>query len=252
MPSRYGLLGGTALRTVDGQDLRVETPWGPAPVRYVDGGDRELVFLERHTTPDGRVPPHRVPHRRNLSALRRAGAEAAVGVHAVGALDPDLDPGTLVAPEGLVDATGGPPTVHDDEPVHVDVDPPFCPRVREALLAADEVAAAGAYVETQGPRFETPDEVDLLAEAGDVVGMTAASEATVAREVGLCYASLALVANRAAGSADDLAAGDVAETACETGEAAREAVGDALDALEAGACPCPGAPERGRVDRDEA
>lgn len=248
MAPRYGLLGGTALQDVGDHDLRVETPWGPATVSYVDRGDREVVFLDRHATPGGRVPAHRVPHPRNAAALRRAGVEAVVGVHAAGGLDPDLEPGSLVAPGGLVDATGDPPTAHDHHPVHVDVDPPFCPRVRDALLEADGVAPAGAYVQTRGPRLETPDEVALLREAGDLVGMTAAGEATLARETGLCYASLAVVANRAAGLGDELTADAIAAAARDAAEAARAAVEAALPTLGGGPCPCPEAPDRGRLD----
>lgn len=247
MAPRHGLVGGTALQALDGEELRVETPWGPATVSYVDRGHREILFLERHATPGGRVPPHRVPHRRNLWALHRGGADAVVAVHTVGALDPALEPGTLAAPDGLVDATGTPPTVHDDEPVHVDLDPPFCPRVRSALLAADPVETAGAYVQTRGPRFETPGEVALLRRAGDLVGMTAAGEATVARELGLCYGSLSLVANPAAGLGDEVAAGDVAEAARDAGDAIRGALDTALDALGDGDCACSGAPDRGRT-----
>lgn len=251
MAPRYGLLGGTALLGVGDHDLRVETPWGPATVSYVDQGHREVVFLDRHATPGGRVPAHRVPHRRNAAALRSAGAEAVVGVHAAGGLDPDLEPGSLVVPGGLVDATGDPPTAHDARPVHVDVDPPFCPRVREALLEADGAAPAGAYVQTRGPRLETPDEVALLREAGDLVGMTAAGEATLARETGLCYASLAVVANRAAGLGDDLAGAAIAEAAGDAAGPARAAVEEAFSALGGGSCPCPGAPDRGRLDGSE-
>lgn len=247
MAPRYGLVGGTALRRHDGHDLEVETPWGSAAVTYAEADGRELVFLDRHAVGGRRVPAHRVPHRRNMRVMDRAGAEAVVAVHSVGALDPDLAPGTLAAPEGLVDAAGEPPTVHDDEPVHVAMDPPFCPRVRDALVAGDGIEACGAYVGTRGPRFETPEEVDLLARAGAVVGMTGAGEAAVARELGLCYASLSVVINRAAGLGEDLAVDGIAAQAREAGGAARSAALAALDRLEGGGCPCPDAPETGRL-----
>lgn len=252
MPARYAVLGGTALREVDGHVLVVETPGGPVEVTYAepDGLDgAEVLFADRHASPEGRVTAHAVSHERNLRALDRAGAEALVGVHSVGALDPGLDVGALRVPEGLVDATGRPPAVHGDEPVHVAVDPPFCPRVREALLHGDEVDACGAYVGTRGPRLETPSEVELLAQAGDVVGMTAAGEAAAARELGLCYASLSVVVNAAAGLGGELAAGDLAAAARRTGGGARDAASAALDRHQAGSCSCPEAPQAGRLHR---
>lgn len=247
MAPRYGLVGGTTLRSLGDHPLRVETPRGPADLSHASGPDHDLVFLERHAVAGGRAPAHRVPHGRNALALERAGVDAVLGVHTVGALSPDLTPGDLVAPDDLVDASGDPPSLHEEAVVHVSMDPPFCPRVRRAALAPEDVVPAGAYVQTRGPRLETPAEVEILREAGDVVGMTAAAEAAAAREVGLCYASLALVANPAPGLGDGVDAGDVADAAAAAGDRVRRAAEAALAAVEGEACSCREAPERGRL-----
>lgn len=248
MTERVGVVGGTTLRSLGDHDLRVDTPWGPADLTWGALDGLEVAFLERHAVGGDRVPPHQVPHRRNVHALACAGVGHVVAVHTVGALDPDLEQGTLAAPGGFVDATGEPPTFHDGDPVHVAMDPPFCPRVRQALLDRDEVVPAGPYVQTSGPRLETPDEVEVLRGAGDLVGMTAAAEATLARERGLCYASLAVVANRAPGLGDAVHAEGVAAAVRERGDEVRAVVEAAAGDVPGGSCPCPDAPRRGRLD----
>ena len=166
----------------------------------------------RHT-----LPPHRVNYRANLWALRQLGAQRIVAINAVGGISAGMAPRRLVLPDDLIDYTWGREhTFHDgpgaagsDNPVeHVDMGRPYDPGLRDALLAAARASGAGlldggVYGATQGPRLETPAEIRRMARDGcDVVGMTGMPEAALARELGLAYASIAVVANWAAGCGD--------------------------------------------------
>ncbi len=208
------VIGGSGLQELPG--LRVlerfapETPWGlaSAPLQrgLLDGA--ELFFLPRHG--GGRpIPPHRVNYRANIAALAAAGVARVFAFNAVGGIDPELAPGTLVVPDQLIDYTWGREASFWDgpggEPLHVDFTQPYDPGARAALLAGARragvaVRAGGVYGATQGPRLETAAEIRRLRRDGcDLVGMTGMPEAALARELGLAYASLALVVNPAAG-----------------------------------------------------
>ncbi len=188
-----GIVGGTSLLDCPLPRLetrRVPTPFGPASVLV---GDSFLLLL-RHG--DGR-PPHRVNHRANLSALALLGADRVVLIGSTGSLRAEHAPGSLLVPSDY--ATTAPvPTIHDRAIVHI------CPGFSDTL--SRRVAAlvpgahrGGVYVQTPGPRLETRAEVRALAAYADVVGMTCASEAALANELGLEAAALCTVENYAHG-----------------------------------------------------
>lgn len=213
-PPRAAVIGGSGLYRLDllegAAGRRVDTPYGTVSLQVGRVGSLEVAFLARHG-PGHALPPHRIPYRANVWALAAWGARWVVATHAVGSLRPDLAPGHLVVVDQFIDQTrrrestffeGGP-----DGVVHVDVSDPYCPELRAAAAEAAEAAGfavhrGGVYVCTEGPRFETPAEIRAFAAwGGDVVGMTGVPEVVLAREAGLCYASLALVTNYAAGLA---------------------------------------------------
>lgn len=213
---RAGVIGGSGLYRLDlladPLERRVETPYGPVTLQVGRCGGVEVAFLARHGAGHA-LPPHRVPYRANVWALAAWGARWVVATNAVGSLRPELAPGDLVLVDQFIDQTrlrastffeGGPEGV-----VHVDVTEPYCPDLRGAAAAAAEAAGfrvhrGGVYVCTEGPRFETPAEIRAYAAwGGDVVGMTGVPEVVLAREAGLCYASLSLVTNYAAGLAGE-------------------------------------------------
>jgi 5'-methylthioinosine phosphorylase len=208
------LIGGTGLYRLAALDnveeFATPTPYGDAsgPVRIGQLGAHTVAFLARHGESHS-VPPHRINYRANLWLLREAGAKRIVAVNAVGGITQAWAPAVLGLPDQLIDYTWGRISTLCEEPgtevLHVDFGDPYTPALRRALLAAAKAAGVdmldgGCYGVTQGPRLETRAEVARLRRDGcDLVGMTAMPEAALARELGLDYACLALVANWAAG-----------------------------------------------------
>ncbi|HHV43275.1 MAG TPA: S-methyl-5'-thioadenosine phosphorylase [Firmicutes bacterium] len=204
-----GIIGGTGVYRLPffdkAQSKVVETPYGEATAVLGQAGERPVAFIPRHGAAHG-VPPHRVNYRANIWALKDLGAQAVIGIAAVGSLRVDLTPGTLVIVDQFIDfSKTRPTTFFDDEVVHTDMTEPYCSLIRREAVAAAKRAqmgyrSTGCYVCTEGPRFETAAEVRMFAQlGGDVVGMTNAPEAVLAREIGLCYGVLALVTNLGAG-----------------------------------------------------
>jgi 5'-methylthioadenosine phosphorylase len=166
------------------------------------------VFLARHGY-GHTIAPHEVNYRANLWALRAEKVDAVVSVASVGSIRRDLGPGAIVIPDQIVDYTWGRPGTFFEgagaQVTHIDFTHPYSAGLRSRLLAAaraaGETAVDGAvYATTQGPRLETAAEINRLERDGaDLVGMTGMPEAALARELGLEYAALAVVANYAAG-----------------------------------------------------
>lgn len=205
--AEIGVIGGSGFYSflTDARSVEMETPFGPPSEPPVVGevNGREVAFIPRHGA-DHRFPPHRVNYRANLWALHHLGVRIVLGPCAVGSLRPELTPGTFVVPDQLVDRTWGREhTVYDAAPVvHVSPADPYCATTRATVLAAGNgrVVADGTMVVINGPRFSTRAESQWHAAQGwSVVGMTGAPEATIARELGLCYASVAVVTDHDAG-----------------------------------------------------
>lgn len=203
------VIGGSGLYAFldDAQEVEVQTPYGApsAPVVVGSVGDRGVAFLPRHGL-DHRFPPHRIPYRANLWALRSLGVRQVLAPCAVGGLQPDLAPGMLVVPDQLVDRTSGRvQTFHDTGAVHVAFADPYCAAGRaaavQAATAADWVVRdGGTMVVIEGPRFSTRAESSWYAAQGwSVVNMTGHPEAVLARELALCYTAVALVTDLDAG-----------------------------------------------------
>lgn len=188
-------------------------PSGPLTFGTINGHD--IVFLARHGH-GHTIPPHRINYRANIWALRSLTPEHIVAVAAVGGIREDLIPGKLIIPNQIVDYTYGRDFTYFDgseEPVtHVDFTHPYSSVTRTQLfraarLAGESVIDGGVYAAVQGPRLETAAEINRLESDGcDIVGMTGMPEAALAREQGLNYATLAVVANYAAGRGTNVAA----------------------------------------------
>jgi 5'-methylthioadenosine phosphorylase len=207
------IIGGTGLTQLANLEVSrrqvVRTPYGEPSGPLTFGAIRgvPVIFLARHGY-SHTIPPHQVNYRANLWALKEQGAGEVVSVVSVGGIRKDLGPGKIVVPNQIVDYTWGRMNTffESEAPVkHIDFTEPYTGELRARLLAAarrsGETAVDGAvYAATQGPRLETAAEIDRLEKDGaDIVGMTGMPEATLAREIDVPYAAIAVVINHAAG-----------------------------------------------------
>jgi 5'-methylthioadenosine phosphorylase len=206
-----GVIGGSGFYSLldDPEQRTVETPHGSPSDALTLGSlaGRDVVFVPRHGQ-GHRFAPHVVPYRANLWALRSLGVRQVVSLSAVGSLTTALPTGTLVVPDQIVDRTHG--RAHtffgDGAGVgHASFADPYCPRGRAAALADGAGGASGthdggALVVVNGPRFSSRAEsLEFQAHGWSIIGMTAMPEAGLARELALCYTTLALVTDLDAG-----------------------------------------------------
>lgn len=212
------VIGGTGLyRLAELQDVETQqpdtrfgAPSGPVRIGTLHG--RRVAFLARHGEGHS-IPPHRINYRANLAALQALGARRVLALNTVGGITERFGPRVLACPDQLIDYTWGRVSTLCEEPgtevIHIDFGEPYDRALRRELLAAAAKAGVpvvdgGCYGATQGPRLETRAEIARLRRDGcDLVGMTGMPEAALARELGLEYACLAIVANWAAGAGPD-------------------------------------------------
>lgn len=213
--SKFAVIVGSGFPSLGGEDTgrTVATRFGDAsaPVHTVAIEGHSVMSLARHGD-DHSIPPHAINYRANLAALKELGADSVIALNTVGVVSDIRRSGEIAVPDQVLDYTWG--RAHsifdgtDGVVEHIDFTEPFSSALRTQLLAAASAAGldchdGGVYAATQGPRLETAAEVDRLERDGaDYVGMTAMPEAAIARELGLQYACLALVVNRAAGRGD--------------------------------------------------
>ncbi|GAA2620059.1 S-methyl-5'-thioadenosine phosphorylase [Streptomyces axinellae] len=260
--AEIGVIGGSGFYSFldNVTEVTVETPYGPPSDSLFLGetGGRRVAFLPRH----GRghhLPPHRINYRANMWALRSVGVRQVIAPCAVGGLQPQYGPGTLLVPDQLVDRTKSRvQTYFDGEPlpdgsvphvIHVSFADPYCETGRQAALRAArgqgwEAVDGGTICVIEGPRFSTRAESRWHAAQGwSVVGMTGHPEAILARELELCYSSLALVTDLDAGaeSSEGVSHEEVLRVFGENVGRLRDVLFDAvreLPAADARACGC--------------
>ena len=254
------IIGGTGLEGLleEAGKIRIGTPYGlPPPISIGEIDGKPVAFLPRHGVHHS-VPPHKVNYQANVYALHQIGVERIIATNAVGAINMKFRPGDLVVPHDLVDFTRFRRfTFYNDAPVtHVDVTQPYCPEVRRFLIKATKEYSARVWdravlVCTEGPRYETPAEIGMFRRLDcDVVGMTGAPEAVLARELEMCYATLCFVSNMAAGMQERLTASEVAEVARERMPVIQQILREAIKNLpEDRSCPCAYALEDARLRR---
>lgn len=186
-------------------------PSGPIRVGLYAG--KRVAFLARHGEGHS-IPPHRINYRANLAALKALGATRVLALNTVGGITAQCGPRVLACPDQLIDYTWGRVSTICEEPgsevLHVDFGDPYTPALRREVVDAARRAGValvdgGCYGATQGPRLETKAEIARMRRDGcDLVGMTGMPEAGIARELGLEYACLGIVANWAAGAGPDV------------------------------------------------
>jgi 5'-methylthioadenosine phosphorylase len=206
MQTMLGVIGGSGVYQIDGLEgatwVKVKTPWGNPSDELLVGrlGGVPVAFLPRHGR--GHVhDPATVPYRANIDALKRLGCTDVIAVSAVGSLREDFAPGDFVIVDQYIDrTTQRPPSFFGSGCVaHVSLADPTCPRLGAACAEAGRaegltVHTGATYLSMEGPQFSTRAESRLYQSWGaDVIGMTGFSEARLAREAELCYASVAMV-----------------------------------------------------------
>lgn len=208
------IIGGTGLKQLANLEIThrqvIRTPYGEPSGALTFGKikNEEVIFLARHGY-GHTIAPHDVNYRANMWALHSRGVKDVVSVASVGGIHPELTPGRIVIPDQIIDYTYGRKNTYrvgsDSPVVHMDFTEPYCEDMRQLCMRAagdsgESYVAGGVYACSQGPRLETKAEIDRMERDGaTMVGMTGMPEAVLARELGLCYAAIGVVANHAAG-----------------------------------------------------
>ncbi|MCD6107642.1 MAG: S-methyl-5'-thioadenosine phosphorylase [Caldisericaceae bacterium] len=210
-----GIIGGTGVYTPDflqnAEPIAVKTEFGTVNLIQGELEGRNVFFETRHGT-GHTVPPHKINYRANIFSLYKLGVERIIATAAVGSINREILPGTFVIVDQFLDFTKKREDTFfsQDKVVHTDCTDPYCPELAMAIQKAMEkfdypYSKKGTYVSVEGPRFETRAEIQAYSIlGGDVVGMTGVPEVVLARELGMCYATIAAVANYAAGISDHM------------------------------------------------
>ena len=196
--------------------ITVDTPYGDVVMLCSTIGDHDIFFIQRHGEQEN-IPPHLVNYRGIIHALSCCNVSSVFSIGTVGSMKSSIQPGDFVLPHDFIDITKSRKvTFYDQQRVHVDMSEPFCPSLRKLLM--DSCAQMqdltmhdnGVYLVTEGPRLETAAEIQFYSKVADIVGMTLAPEVILAREKGMCFASLCVVCNMAAGMQKHLPASEIA------------------------------------------
>ena len=243
---KIAIIGGTGVydpRILEHvREEQLMTPYGQVQFRVGEYAGQAVAFIPRHGS-NHSIPPHQINYRANTWAMKKIGVQNIIATTAVGSLNLTMKPGDFVLIDQFLDFTksrvntfyeGG-----DKGVVHVDVTAPYCPAVRATLqTAAAKLGIAvhtnGVYVCTEGPRFETSAEIKMFAKlGGDLVGMTNVPEVILAREAEMCYATVSMVTNFAAGiSTEPLTHAEVVETMAANGENIKRLIMETVSALQ--------------------
>lgn len=226
----------TALKPLE--VIQVETPFKKVMVHRVAIGDVETLVVLRHGV-EHENPPHMVEYRANIWSLKELEVDRLIAINTVGAINPIMRPGDLAVPHNLIDFTKRRHyTFYNGQPVvHIDFTRPYCEELRNILIKSahklgEIVWDKSTYVCTEGPRFETSAEIRMFRLLGaDIVGMTGCPEAALARELGLCYASLCIISNMAAGMQSRITSSEVSDIALRKREAVMRVLEEAIKNL---------------------
>lgn len=246
-----GIIGGSGIYEIASitEERGIVTPFGEPSGPYGMGeiAGVDCIFLLRHG-PRHDITPSRVNYRANIWGFKELGAERLISVNAVGGISKDFKPGDIVLSTQIIDLVQGmrPSTFYDGrEVVHVDFTEPYCPELGRCIMDAAQKCGieikSGTYICVNGPRLESRAEINFFAMAGaDIVGMTAMPEAALARELELCYSSVCVVTNYAAGISDrKLTTSEVVETMKGAAEKVKALLSETLPIVpHVRGCPC--------------
>ncbi len=242
MSAELAVIGGVGF-SLEGIADEVETVYGQVPVIRTRIKGQRAIFIPRHG--EGHLPPHKVNYRAIISAAKKIGAIWVVSINTVGGMA--MQPaGSVFFPNDFVEFTKcRPNTFFEDRAVHVDMSQPYCPQIRghlvEAACSLGLQATEGVYVCAEGPHLESPAQIRMMRQFGDVVGMTGYPEVVLAREAQLCYASMCIVTNPACGMAGTkcLSASEIPDLMLKCHEDVREIIYRAAQKLTTeSSCSC--------------
>ncbi len=190
------------------QEVEISTPYGnpSSKISIAEIGGKKIAFLPRHGARH-EFPPHQVPYRANLFAMKELGVKKIIGPTASGSLQPEIKPGDFVITDQFVDRTSGRKDTFFDGPEtkHFTSAHPYCPVLRKTAIEAGKALGIpihehGTVVVIQGPRFSTVAESRWFSRMGwEVINMTQYPECYLARELGICYVNIALITDFDAG-----------------------------------------------------
>lgn len=214
---KLAIIGGSGLYQMESMEItsqqQIDTPYGKPSADYIHGsiGNAEVVFLSRHGNPHT-LPPHKINYRANIWGLKQLGITEIIAVAAVGGISSQMAPAHIAIPDQLIDYSYGREHTFFAEDLqsvtHIDFTFPYHPILRDRLIQSAKslsikISPVGVYGCTQGPRLETAAEIKRMQHDGcDLVGMTGMPEAALAKELEMKYASIAVVANWAAGKSE--------------------------------------------------
>lgn len=205
---KIAVIAGTGFdeNKINSNKKTVQTEYGAIDVFISDN----MIFLPRHGEGHS-VPPHKINYRGNIKALQLLDVEKVIGIYAVGSITDKVKPLDWGFANQFMDFSGRNITFYDDEVVHTSMSEPFSKELTEYYYQKTkekfnkEVPKDIVYVNTNGPRLETPSEINAYKiMGGDVVGMTAGTEATLCKEVGISLTGVVYSINWAAGIEDDI------------------------------------------------
>ena len=209
--AEFAVIGGTGVYDPalleSALEVEIDTPFGQAYATIGEYKGKRIAFMPRHGKTHN-VPPHQINYKANMQALYQIGVKKIFTTAAVGSMRMSMPPGALVIIDQFLDFTKSRPSTfyeNGEKVAHVDMTDPYCQDLRQhlrntAATISIPVIAGGTYVCTEGPRFETPAEIRMYERlGGDLVGMTSVPETVLAKERGMCYATVAMVTNFSAG-----------------------------------------------------
>ncbi len=221
----FGIIGGTGVYDPSMMDnvheIDIETPFGRTSDKIVIGNylDKSIAFIPRHGR-SHQYPPHKVPYKANIWALKKLGVQRIIAPSAVGSLNEELVMGSIVLPDQFIDLSKNRNyTFYDDQAVHVSMAEPYCSNLRSHSIKTAknlgiDIKENGTYVSIEGPRFSTRAESLFYKNVmkGDIIGMTAIPEVILAKEMEMCYMTLATVTDYDAWKIEHVSADMVSNT----------------------------------------
>jgi 5'-methylthioadenosine phosphorylase len=200
---KIAIIGGSGITEIFKPETikKIDTPYG-APscdLELCEISGVKIAFLQRHGK-GHRIPPHMINYKANMYALQSEGVEKVIAISAVGSLKDEYKPGDLVFPDQFIDFTKSRKYTYFDGPTvaHISMADPFCEALRNIALQSSnklniKAHKNGTYICIEGPRFSTRAESKMYRNFADIIGMTLVPEINLARELGMCYLSIATI-----------------------------------------------------------